>query len=401
MELYIGDTCWDAESTFEFEKLSADIKTGILIVGGGITGALSAFVLSDLGMSVTVVEKNEIGSGSSAAQTGLLMYKSDKMLYEFVDDIGEEKAVQFYRMCLEAMDHLSLINSQLDETTEFRQRDSIYYASTVEDGDKLRREYGYLSKYGFPVEYLGSEELKKIYGIDKSCALRTWHDADVNPLKFIQALTKKNLEKGVLYYEHSEIDLENIQGNNAYTKDGSVITFDHLVLATGYSRIYPAIKDKCSITRTYAFCSEPVSDKLWKDEVMVWETRNPYLYFRATVDHRIVGGGMDEEKEGLEKDKKKSRAKAEAIAHEIGAVLPHLDIKVSHAWNAIFAKSKDGIPFIGQDPFNSSIYYLLGYEGNGTCYSMAGALIIKDLILGNYNLYRDIVKVDRKSGRNG
>ncbi|MBP1743751.1 MAG: puuB 2, partial [Firmicutes bacterium] len=53
-------------------------------------------------------------------------------------------------------------------------------------------------------------------------------------------------------------------------------------------------------------------------------------------------------------------------------------------------------PFIGKDPFKSSTYYLLGYEGNGTCYSMAGAMIIKDLILGNSNQYADIVRVDRK-----
>lgn len=63
------------------------------------------------------------------------------------------------------------------------------------------------------------------------------------------------------------------------------------------------------------------------------------------LDHRIVGGGMDEEIEGLEKDKKKSRAKAEAIAQEIGAVFPHLDIKVSHEWNALFGKSKRRHPF--------------------------------------------------------
>lgn len=52
MELYTGDTCWDAEFEFAFEKLSDDTKTSILIVGGGITGALSAFVLSSLGLSV-------------------------------------------------------------------------------------------------------------------------------------------------------------------------------------------------------------------------------------------------------------------------------------------------------------------------------------------------------------
>lgn len=75
-----------------------------------------------------------------------------------------------------------------------------------------------------------------------------------------------------------------------------------------------------------------------------------------------------------------------------GAVLP---VPVSHAWNALFGKSKDGLPFIGQDTNQPSKYYLLGYEGNGTCYSMAGANIIYDLIAGNPNPYKDIVKIDR------
>jgi len=398
MDLFIGNTCWDktADESRRFGKLSENIKTNILIVGGGISGSLCAFVLSSQGMAVTVVEKNRIGRGSSAAHTGLLTYESDRMLSELVDQIGEEKAVRFYKMCLEAMDQLSSINSKLNGTTEYRHRDSVYYASSTGDGERLKREYGYLSKHGFPVEYLNGEELNKRYGIDKTCALRTWHDADVNPSKFIRALTERNLETGVRYYENTDIDLERLEDGRAYTRDGCVIDFDRLVLATGYTEIYPVIRDKCSISRTYAFCSEPISGRLWKDEVMVWETRKPYLYFRTTEDHRIVGGGKDEETDLLEKDKYKIHAKAEAIAEEIKGIFPWLDIKVSHAWNALFATSKDGVPFIGKDPFKSSTYYLLGYEGNGTCYSMAGAMIIKDLILGNSNQYADIVRVDRK-----
>lgn len=397
MELVAGNTFWDKKlnDPCRFEKLEENIETDILIVGGGITGALCAFVLSSLGMSVTVMEKNTIGSGSSSAHTGLLMYKSDKMLCEMADDLGEEKAVKFYKMCLEAMDQLSLISSQLGETTEYRARDSIYYATSAEDGDKLRREYDYLSRHGFPAEYLSGEELKNRYGIDRSCAIRTWHDADVNPFKFASALVNKNVSRGVRCFENSEVDLEKIHGNSASTKDGFNIKFKSLILATGYSKLYPAIRDKCIVNRTYAFASESAIGKLWKDEVMVWETRTPYLYFRATEDQRVVGGGMDEESDVLEKDTGKIEAKAEAIAREIETVFPQLEIKVSHAWDAIFVRSEDGLPFIGEDPENPGRFYLLGYEGNGTCYSMAGSMIIRDLILGINNPYKDIVRVDR------
>lgn len=397
MKLYNGTTYWDqtVQEPVHFGKLTGPIETDVLIVGGGMSGSLCAYVLSSHGLNVTVVEKNEIGKGSSVANTGLLQYRSDKMLCEFADEIGEERARLFYQMCLEAMNDLTDINELLMGLGEYKQRDSIFYASTKEDEKKVRRENEYLLKYGFPAEFLEQSVLQNKYKVDKPCAIRTWNDADVNPYQFIQALTKKNVEQGVSYYENTDIDLNNIQNNKAFTGDDHQILFERIILATGYSKIYPAIQKKCRIDRTYAFCSEPLEKQPWKDDVMFWETRNPYLYFRTTADHRIIGGGLDEEKDELEEDEDVIFEKASQIAKQIEAIFPHLDIRISHAWSALFGKSNDGLPFMGQDPNQPSIYYVLGYEGNGTCYSMAGARIIYDLITGKTNPYTDIVKMDR------
>jgi len=397
LKLYEGNTYWDqtVHEPIHFGKLAGPIATDVLIVGGGMSGSLCAYVLSSHGLAVTVVEKNGIGKGSSVANTGLLQYRSDKMLCEFADEIGEKKARLFYQMCLEAMDELTAINELLMDSSDYMLRDSIFYASAKEDEKNVKREYEYLIKYGFPAEFLEHNILHKKYRVDKPCAIRTWHDADVNPYKFIQALTKKNQQQGVVYYENTDIDLDNMQNNKAYTREGHQITFDKVILATGYTKIYPAIKEKCRINRTYAFCSEPFEKYLWKDDVLVWETRNPYLYFRTTVDHRIIAGGLDEEKDELVEDNAVTLGKAREIAKQIEAIFPAINIRISHAWNALFGMSYDGLPFIGQDTNQPSIYYVLGYEGNGTCYSMAGARIIYDLIMGNPNPYKDIVKIDR------
>ena len=141
MKLYDGNTYWDqtVQEPIHFGLLAGHVETEVLIVGGGISGSLCAYVLSSHGLTVTVVEKNEIGKGSSVASTGLLQYRSDKMLCEFADAIGEENARLFYQMCLEAMNDLTSINKLLLGLNDYRERDTIFYASTKDDEKKVRR----------------------------------------------------------------------------------------------------------------------------------------------------------------------------------------------------------------------------------------------------------------------
>ena len=397
MKLYSGVTYWDKkESSYESHLSLADnIKTEILIVGGGMSGNLAAYTLSKRGHQVVVVEKNKLGSGSSTANTGMLQYSSDMMLTEFIQSIGEKKAVLFYQMCLEAMKDLTSLNQDLDYDGDYILRDSIYYASQEDDVKNLTQEYEALKKHDFPVQFLDHSQLEKEYGINKGAALKTWFDAEVNPYKFIQAIVQKNKSRGVTYYEDTDILLDEIKSNSATTSQGHTIIFNQVILATGYTKIYECIKDKAQIERTYAFSATTSFDPPWKDDVMIWETRRPYLYFRTAKDHHIIAGGEDEYISKVEEDEDVIFEKTEQIRNQIEQIFPHLKVNITHRWNALFGTSRDGLPFIGEDPKFKNRYYLLGYEGNGTCYSMAGANILADLIEGKTNPYRDVVKVDR------
>lgn len=394
--LYKGNLYWDktTSNSHEFDKINTDLKTSVLIVGAGFSGNICAYILSRAGIDVTVVEKSKVGKGSSIASTGLIQYRSDKMLTEFIEEIGEEKAQLFYQMSLEAVDQLTELNKKLDADTEYRLKDSLYYASSKKDEKRLKTEYENLQKFDFPVEFLDKLQLNERYGIKKTAALRTWHDADVNPFKFIQALIDSNIQQGVVYFENTKVDLDSIRDNSIKTKEGNIIKFDNIILATGYSKIYPAIKNKTILNRTYAMCTKPL-DSLWPDEAMIWETIKPYLYMRTTKDNRIIAGGLDEERNILEKNQLRILEKATKISDKIKKLFPYLDIKIDYYWTALFYGTKDGLPFIGRDPSKSNVFYLLGYEGNGMCYSMAGSLIIKDLIRGIPNKYENIVGLDR------
>lgn len=397
MSLYEGTLYWDktVANPLRFARLTANTRTRVLIAGGGITGNLCAHKLSSAGMEVMVAEKGRLGRGSSLANTGLLQYRSDKMLSEIMVDLGVEPAVRFYRMCLEAIDDITTLNDTLPGPTDYHLRDTIYFASSPEDEEPLWREYQCLADYCFPAAFLDGRELRQRYGIDRPAALHTWNDAEVNPYRFVQALIRANQALGVRYFEDTELDLDNIQSNQVLTRDGYQITFDFLILTTGYSRLYSLVRDKVIARRTYAFCSEPFQGELWKDRVMIWETRRPYLYLRSTMDGRIIAGGMDEDPVDRQAPIDIIRARAQDIARQVEGLFPHLDIKIAYAWDGLFCGTTDGLPFIGPDPNRPNLLYLLGYEGNGMCYSMAGASILKDYIEGRANPYQALVRADR------
>ncbi len=397
MELISGKTYWDKtlQDVIKFNSLIEDKVTEVLIVGGGMSGNLAAYVLAKNNHKITLVEKNTIASGSSSANTGLLQYSSDIMLWELAENIGEDKAVLFYEMCLKAMESLTSLNNELDSETDYILRNSIYYASNEDDKEKLIKEYSFLKKQNFPVKFIDNPALKINYGIDKPCALKTWKDAEVNPYKFIRALVKENIKLGVDYFENTSIDLNNITNNRVFTSTGKTIEYENIILATGYTKLYEVIKDKARIDRTYAFSATSSQTLPWKDKAMFWETKMPYLYFRTAKDNRIIAGGLDEKISIVQTDKVIIYNKTEAIKKEIEDFFPQLELKIDYRWNALFGSSKDGLPFIGRDPLQSNVYYLLGYEGNGTCYSMAGAEILLDLLEKRENPYTDILKVYR------
>ncbi|WP_108585135.1 FAD-dependent oxidoreductase [Paenisporosarcina sp. OV554] len=76
----------------------------VVIVGGGMSGSLSALALVEAGLSVAILDKRQMATGSTMANTGLLQYSIDIMLHELIDQIGECEAVRFYQICCPTKD---------------------------------------------------------------------------------------------------------------------------------------------------------------------------------------------------------------------------------------------------------------------------------------------------------
>lgn len=136
----------------------------------------------------------------------------------------------------------------------------------------------------------------------------------------------------------------------------------------------------------------------WYKRALIWETKRPYLYLRTTVDNRIIAGGLDEDSPEAPSTDNIVHQHADKLVDELQKLFPHELIEAEYMYGATFGESIDNLPFIGEHSNQPNHFYLLGYGGNGTVYSMLGSNILIDLIQGHENEDAHLVTLDRPNG---
>ncbi|WP_107949219.1 NAD(P)/FAD-dependent oxidoreductase [Lysinibacillus parviboronicapiens] len=402
MKIHSGTLYWPTTIHNELSIIKNPIAPyyEVIIIGGGISGFLTAHACLEAGLKVALIEKNDIAKGSTVANTGILHFSNDMMLHELIDQIGEKDAVRFYRMCYEAIQHIETITNTLPDQADFRRRQSICFASKTRDASKLLREFNALHTHGFPCEYWNDIIIKERLGFEKEGALVTFNDAEINPVKFVQALAEQCQQRGLHIFTNIMVNvLEDMHDSTILHTINGQFTTRHLIFATGYQHLpYGQLKGS-DFKRSYTIVTNSIDNfKPWYEHSLIWETKRPYLYMRTTPDNRIIIGGLDEDKAKVPKSEEKLEKQSNKLLASLHELFPHFNVKIDYSYCATFGDSIDCLPFIGEHPDHPRYYYLLGYGGNGTVYSMIGANIITDLLKGVPNDDARIVTLARKNG---
>lgn len=403
-ELHSGRMYWPttAKNLRGFPGLASNEAAKVAVIGGGMSGVTCAHELVSAGMDVILAEREAVASESTEANTGLLQYCNDVMLSELIRQIGLEPAQTFYRACGKAVDKLAEIAAALPGECDFVRRKSLYYASSEQDLPKLRREFEALTACGLDAEYWTADDIASRFPFRKPGAIVTGGDAEVNPFRFVHLLAEQAASRGLRIREQTDIVRhETLPGgvHRLHAGNGHYIDAEHVVYAIGYEpESLRGRLIKPDIGRSFVIVTEPIQDlSSWHDRFLLWETARPYLYLRTTKEHRIIVGGLDEDNRNPVRGNKALQKHSEKLLEQAQALFPELPLRIDYEWNATFGESEDNLPFIGEDHERRHVYYLLGYGGNGTVYSLLGAELIRQLIegTGDANPLKSIIGLSR------
>jgi len=382
---------------YQYPRLEADHRCEVLVVGGGITGALVAHACMTAGLGTTVLDARAIGTGSTAASTALLQYEIDTPLYKLVDLVGKEDAVRAYTLGVETIAALVDLALSLGELSGVR-RMSLQYASKRSHEKDLRREHGLRKANGIQVDLVSRTDVKALFGSIDAMALMSGDAAQVDPYALTHRLLQEVIRLGGSVYDRTGITTFKRTGEGGHevmTRNGQRIVADHLVMATGYESQHYLSKPVMDLNSTYAIASERIAQEtLWYDDCLIWETAQPYLYMRTTPDRRVIMGGLDEPfRNPLRRDALLSR-KSKKLESAFKKLIPTVPFVAEYSWCGTFGSTKDGLPYIDRDP-KTGAWFVLGMGGNGITFSKIGADIVRDAIRGRPNVDARIFRFDR------
>jgi glycine/D-amino acid oxidase-like deaminating enzyme len=400
MELVAGSPYWLIKSglPYQYPKLLKNQKCGVAIIGGGISGALTAYYCTQAGFDCILVEGRSIALGSTCASTSLLQYELDLPLHKLKKLVGEYNAVRSYQLCGDAIDKLISLMARIG-FSDYSKKQSLYFSRHQNEKKAMEKEWLARRQAGFDAEFICAEDLIKTYGLEASCGILSEKGATTNAYLFAHEILQYCMHRGTRVFDRT--DIKNILPSKKKlvleTGEGYSIKCDYVINATGYEVAKFIRKKIVNLDCTYAIISQPGSEKkvTRNDKVMMWNTDHPYLYLCWVNGDRIIVGGRDEPFVSVKTMHTYLDKKAALLEKDFVKCFPASSIRKEFAWSGVFGKTKDSLPYIGRDPKLPRIFYALGFGGNGITFSLVAAEIVSDLLLGKKNRDADIFSFSR------
>lgn len=373
---------------YTYPSLQERISTEVVVLGAGITGALISHALLQAGYKTLLLDKRDIGMGSTSATTSMLQYEIDVPLYKLSRLIGEEAAVQCYRAGQQSINQLELLVKSERIDCGFEKKQSLYLAHNQRAADWLHREFLIRHKHKLGVRWMNAAQIRKQYGLQGAGGILSKAGASMDAYKFTHELIRKNAAKGLQVYDQVEIDQirHHNRGITIGLKNGKTVTAKKIVYCTGYEALEMIPETIAELFTTYAIISEEnIAMKKALHNLLVWDTRDPYLYLRSTDDNRLLVGGADTPYKAADLLNATKERKSKKLIQQAAQMVPGVTFIEDFNWAGVFGSTKDGLPYIGAHPDFKHGFFVLGFGGNGITFSVQGMQIITDWLAGVEN----------------
>ncbi len=346
-----------------FPKLDGDAKTDVLIVGGGMAGVLTAFMLEKAGVDYLLIEQNEICSGITGNTTAKITSQHGLIYNKLLRTYGEDYARMYWQSNEEAIEEYRILCR--DIPCDFEEKSNFIYA--VGSNENILLEMNALKNLGIPADYVRETALP--FSVEGAVEFK--NQAQFNPMKFVSAIAK-----GLSIREHTRAKEF---GKGFVTTDSGRITAKNIIVATHFPIInkHGAFFMKMHQSRSYVTALENAQnvDGMYLDEA------EGGFSFRNYGNLLLIGGGSH--RTGKPSD---GWEPLEEFARKY-----YPDSEIKYKWAAQDCMTLDGSAYIGRYAKDSGgLYVATGFNKWGMTQSMAAAKILCDMITKKKNRYEEI-----------
>lgn len=380
----------------QFPGLKADCRVDAVVIGGGITGLTTAYLLAAEGRTVALLERDRCVQAETGHTSAHLTTVLDTPLTTLVDHFGREHARAAWEAGLAAITRIETIIGDERIDCGFERIPGYFHASNPKAWDRQRfeKEAETAVTLGFTAELV---EHVPFFG---GPGVRFDRQARVHPWKYLAGLARTVASLGGQIFEKTAAQ-EFSDKPLSVKANGHTITCDNIVLAThnplvGVSSATSAalFQTKLALYTTYVVAGRAPAGRV--PDALFWDTDEPYHYLRIDrqSDHDIVMLGGADHKTGQVQDTEECYVRLE---RRLRSLLP--EVEMTHRWSGQVIETPDGLPYIGETAPHQ--FAATGFAGNGLTFGTLGAVMACDRIAGRPNPWTELFDAERTAIRTG
>ncbi len=381
----------DSTKTTNYPSIEEDVDFDVCIIGGGITGIVTAYLLSKSNLNICILEADKMGMGVTA-NTIAKITSQHGLLYDYLYNSYDRDTAKGY---LDSNENAIKLIQKIIETEniqcDFTKQDSYVYTCEKQNDEKIRNEKNAVDMLGFNAEYVKECPLP----FDIVSAIKFPNQAQFHPRKYLLSLLNVLEKNNVKLYENSKVvDIKHKKDEYEISVNNCTVNCKYLVMTSHYPiKNFPGMYFiKMYQDSSYAIGIE-TNEEVFDGMYISCDT--PVTSLRNIVQENgkklLIVGGSGHKTGATDVNIEDSYIN---IENYIKTIYP--DAKVKYKWMTEDCVTLDKIPYIGEfSNFLSNMYVATGYKKWGMTTSHVAAQIISDKILGKDNMYEKIYTATR------
>jgi taurine dehydrogenase large subunit len=371
--------------------VTADMDVDVAVIGSGYTGLSCAIHLAkEHGIKATVLEANRVAWGCSTRNGGQAQFAAGRLTRSgWVKRWGIDVARRMHAEMLDGFDLFRGLIREID--CEPQDGGHLYLAHKARMMPKLEAESKLLNEmFGYKSRILSREEVHRDYLRDEEAAgaMLEPDGIAIHAGKLAYGYLKMARSLGATVHPGSPVaGWTTKDGVHYLSTPGGTVRARAVALATAaYTppgmhaltrhRLMPILSNSI-VTRKLTDAEREACN--FKTKMVLTDTRTLRFYYRQMPDGRVQIGsrsavtGADAE----------NPRHLQLLIDGLGRKFPALrGIDIDYSWWGWVDVSHDMMPRIFQPDPKRTIYYALGYGGNGVMYSAQAGRRMAQLVAG-------------------
>jgi glycine/D-amino acid oxidase-like deaminating enzyme len=337
-----------------YPRYRGSSQSDVVIVGGGLTGCVTAYAFAAAGLKVVLVEADRIGRGATASASGWISTEPGVSFAQLEKAVGLRAARRAFQAWRRAALDFSALLRRLEIKCALEPHDGILVARSPDEAIRLKKEQRARAAAGLDAPLLTSRAVRSDLALDAVAGLRSKEGGTIDPYRACVGLAAAAVSRGAQIFERSAVRRVTFTRKTAdVLLPGASIRTNRVVVATSMpTTLVKGLIRHFWFKSSFLVLTDPIPAKIRKQlgtrRAIVRDLAAPAHVIRWVGDDRLMVVGADTEAVPPRQRDKVVVQRTGQLMYELSTLYPDISgVMPAFGWTSDYALTAEGIPYIG------------------------------------------------------